>query len=375
MYLKNYKSGIYKKQDDFECFIPEKINHKWMWDDPELNVLLEKATKVLGELNAFSEIVPDVDLFIQMHITKEALTSSKIEGTQTEMDEILMDKEDIAPEKRDDWDEVHNYISAINYSIKELNNIPLSNRLIRKTHEILLESVRGEKKSPGEFRRSQNWIGGTNPSNAVFIPPPNNLVPDLMSDLELFLHNKKISIPHLIKIAICHYQFETIHPFLDGNGRIGRLLITLYLVSEKLLIKPSLYLSDFFEKRRTQYYDSLTNVRIKNDLTSWIKLFLQAVTETAENSKNTLKKILDLSKRMESFIVTLNRKAENGKKLLNLLYRKPFIETKHVSEELNVTTRTANELIKDFQENNILTEITGKRRNRIFIFKEYVETF
>jgi Fic family protein len=248
MNLKTYKSGTYKQQYRYKSFTPSKINHTFVWDDPQINTMLEDATRALGELNAFTMIVPNVDIFIQMHITKEANTSSKIEGTKTEIDEVLVAKEQIDPEKRDDWEEVRNYVRAINYGIDELERLPISNRLIRNIHAILLDSVRGKNKQPGEFRKSQNWIGGSNLTNAYFIPPHHNELDELMSDFEKFLHNEEIFVPHLIKIAIAHYQFETIHPFLDGNGRIGRVLITLYLVSNGLLKKPSLYLSDFIER-------------------------------------------------------------------------------------------------------------------------------
>jgi Fic family protein len=375
MNLKEFKSGIYKQQYQYKSFYPTKINQEWIWEEPKINVLLEQATKSLGELNAFTLIVPDVALFIQMHIVKEANTSSRIEGTRTEIDEALMNKEDVAPEKRDDWQEVQNYIHAMSFAIQALEKIPLSGRLLRETHAILMEGVRGEHKNPGEFRHSQNWIGGSNLTDAVYIPPHYDDVPELMSDLENFWHNEHIEVPHLIKVAISHYQFETIHPFLDGNGRIGRLIITLYLVGFGLLIKPSLYLSDFFEKHRVSYYDALSRVREANDLSHWIKFFLNAVIETAEKGKQTFGDILTLKNTVDSKIVTLNRRAENGRLLMQLLYKQPLITANDVVRLLNISAKSANLIINDFIDLGILEEVTGQRRNRLFSFTAYVTLF
>lgn len=375
MNLREFKAGVYRQQYQYKSFLPEKINHTWVWDDSKINVLLEKATQTLGELNAFSFIVPDIDLFIQMHIAKEAQASSKIEGTETGMDEVLMDKSVIAPEKRNDWQEVQNYIKAMNYAVKELEKLPLSNRLLREMHKILLSGVRGEHKSPGEFRRSQNWIGGSNPSDAVFVPPTQEEVPELMSDFEKFLHNEDIEVPHLIKVAIGHYQFESVHPFLDGNGRIGRLFITFYLVANKLLSKPSLYLSDFFERNRPSYYDALSRVRESNDLTHWIKFFLSGVISTAEKGKATFHDILKLKNSIDAKIVKLNRKAERGREFVYYLYRKPIINTNDVVKELGISPKSAIQLIKDFEKLKILRELTGYKRNRLFAFSDYLRLF
>ncbi len=375
MNLKNYRSGIYKNQYQYKSFSPSKINRTFTWDDPQINTMLEEATIVLGELNAFTMIVPNVDIFIQMHITKEANTSSKIEGTKTEIDEIILSKEQIDPEKRDDWQEVRNYIEAINYGINELEKLPLSNRLIKNIHAILLDSVRGKNKQPGEFRKSQNWIGGTNLSNAYFIPPHHSELNELMSDFENFLHNDEIFVPHLIKIAIAHYQFETIHPFLDGNGRIGRLLITLYLVNNRLLKKPSLYISDFIERHKGLYYEKLTFARTQNDLTGWIKFFLEAIIETARSGVETFDAILRLKEKMDREIITFGKKAKNANKLLNYLYQKPIVNMNDLVEYLSITKPTANSLIKEFENKGILKEITGQKRNRNYIFNEYLQVF
>jgi Fic family protein len=375
MKLEDFRAGRYQQQYQYESFSPTPVNQGWVWETPKINTLLEQAARSLAELNAFSIMVPDVDLFIRMHIIKEANTSSRIEGTRTEMEEAVQDKEYIDPERRDDWQEVQNYVQAMNEAIKELETLPLSNRLLKHTHAILLQGVRGEKKAPGEFRRSQNWIGGTSLRDAVFIPPHPDEVPALMSDLEKFWHNDAIEVPHLVRIAISHYQFETIHPFLDGNGRIGRLLITLYLVNKGLLAKPSLYLSDYLEKHKGAYYDALTTVRASDDMVHWIKFFLIAVQETAEKGKRTFQAIVKLRSEMEESISRLGKKVPHARQVLAWLYSKPIIGINETAGYLNITHQTANALIRDFQELGILKERTGYRRNREFVFTRYLSLF
>jgi len=347
----------------------------WQIDNAELNMLLSTADIKLGELNAYSRLIPDVDFFIKMHVYKEGTTSSRIEGTQTNIDEAIQKVDYINPEKKDDWQEVQNYVQAMNETIESLADLPLSNRLLKETHQILLHSVRGENKLPGEFRKSQNWIGGSSLADAVFIPPHHESVPDLMSDLEKFLHNANNPIPTLIKIGIAHYQFETIHPFLDGNGRIGRLLITLFLVSNGLLNKPTLYLSAFFEKNKSFYYDNLTRVRTHNDLTQWLKFFLEGVRSTSENSIETFKQIIALRSEAESKIILLGKKQTLAKSFLQYLYSKPITDTGDAAQALAVNFSTASRLIDDFIKLNILIETTGFKRNRIFVFENYIRLF
>lgn len=376
MDISGFIAGSYKQQYQYRSFLPNPVNIDWQISDSSLINLLSEADIKLGELNAFSQLVPDIDFFIRMHVSKEATTSSRIEGTQTNIAEALQKAEYINPEKRDDWEEVQNYIRAMNEAIQELAALPLSNRLLRKTHFTLLQGVRGKYKQPGDFRTSQNWIGGASLSDAVFIPPHHEELSALMSDFEKFLHNRNNPLPHLIRIGIAHYQFETIHPFLDGNGRIGRLLITLYLVSNGLLTRPTLYLSAFFEKNKSLYYDNLTRVRTHNDLTQWLKFFLEGIKQTAQNSTETFKAIIALRQEIEHRdILTLGKKTKLAQKFIHFLYSKPITDSQEVAKQMAVNPSTALRLIEDFIRLGILKEITGFRRNRIFVFDKYLHLF
>jgi len=372
--MKNFKAGYFQNQGSFKSFQPTLINKDWTLSNMEIINLLSKADRAIGRLDTFSEQIPNIDLFIQMHIIKEANQSSKIEGTQTNIEEALLSREDINEEKRDDWEEVQNYIKALNTAIEELNRLPFSSKLIRKTHGSLLSGVRGKHKLPATFRTSQNWIGGATISDAKFIPPTHSSVIEYMSDLEKFAHYNE-TLPDLLKIALIHYQFETIHPFLDGNGRVGRLMITLYLVEKGILSKPVLYLSDFFERNRSLYYDNLTNVRLKNDLEQWFKFFLVGVIETAKHSVDTFKKIVDLKQRTETELQALKGRSNKALIILNHLFKEPLLSVAKCQLILGCTQPTASKLLEDLQKLGILEEVTGTKRKRIFVFEEYLRLF
>ena len=376
MKLEDYKSGEYVKMNDYKAFIPSKINYNWGWDDTKLDKLLAEANRQIGELNAYSLLIPNVDLYIKMHVKIEANKSSRIEGTRTTVEEDLLDVTDINPEKRDDWEEVQNYVKATNYGVERIKEgFPVCTRLIRELHKILMQGVRGEHKTPGEFRTSQNWIGGSMPSNAVYVPPPHTEIAECLTDFEKFINNEEIDTPDLIKIAILHYQFESIHPFLDGNGRIGRLLIPLYIQSKGMIDKSCLYISDYIERNKDIYYDMLTRVRTHNDMIAWIKFFLEAVIETSKTAKEKFRNVVELTMEMDKTIIDLPIKAENAKKVIDVLYNEPVINRKKLCDITKIKEGTIKNIINCLLENNIIVETTGYSRNQIFTFQKYTDLF
>jgi Fic family protein len=373
--MKNFQAGHYVNQGSYKSFQPSPINRQWEVEDMELVQLLGKANRELGRLDMYSEHTPNIELFISMHVLKEATQSSKIEGTKTNIKEALLDKEDISEEKRDDWEEVQNYITALNAAINELDQLPFSSRLIKNTHRILLKGVRGKNKLPGEYRRSQNWIGGFSIKEATFVPPIHNTVHDYLGDLENFVHNETFFFPDLLKIALTHYQFETIHPFLDGNGRVGRLLISLLLVEKGLLKKPVLYLSDFFERNRMQYYDCLMRVREKSDLTQWFKFFLRGVISTAKNGISTFDNILKLQTDVNNKLQGLGARMSNAHQLINYLYQHPIVSAQKAQTITQLSLPSVYKLLAELEELDLLVETTQAKRNRLYLFRDYLDLF
>jgi Fic family protein len=372
MPITGFEKGQTRRAAGYSCHVPAYINRTYHVERAEWLPLLERAGMSIGHLNALTRIVPSVDHFIRLHIAREAADSSRIEGTTTTVMEALMQEDDLRPERRDDWREVNNYITALNVCLRELDSLPLSNRLLREGHRLLMQGVRGEHKMPGEFRRSQNWIGGSSPVDAVFVPPPWEEVANLMGDIELFLHNDETGLPVLVKAALSHYQFETIHPFLDGNGRTGRMLITLYLVATGYLSKPVLYLSSFFDKHRAAYYEQLTQLRSSGDPTKWVTFFLTGVEETARQSCDSIEKLLALRTDIEDRrLVQLGRRMHLGRTLLDRLYQRPVVTVEEVAEIIGKSLPTAYSLVEELQGLGILKEVTGMKRGREYLFEEY----
>lgn len=360
----------------YKAFIPEPLPIKppIKFDDELLN-LLSEADRALARLDGIVTVLPNPDLFIAMYVKKEAILSSQIEGTQASLEGVLEFEANLVPKENIyDIKEVINYVKALDYGIERLKTLPMSLRLIKEVHKILMENTRGATKNPGEFRTTQNWIGpaGAGLSEAIFVPPPPNMVINLMGDLENFIHQKD-NIPPLIKISLIHYQFETIHPFLDGNSRIGRLLITFYLYWKNLLSNPLLYLSFYLKKNREVYYDLLMKIRMEGLWGEWIKFFLKGVYETSQESANTAGEIIKLKDKIIYKLYENSVSSIYAVKLLEILFDKPLVEVKDVVSKLKIHKDTANELIKSFEKIGILHEITGKQRYRKYIFKDYVD--
>ncbi len=335
---------------------------------------LDNAMKALGELDALAKLLPDIGLFLYMYVRKEALLSSQIEGTQSSLSDLLLfENREKTRAPVDDVEEVSNAIAALHHGLKRMRDgFPLSTRLIREMHAILLRGGRGSDKAPGEFRRSQNWIGGIRPGKARYVPAPPETVGGLMSDLEKFVHDDRQNLPALIKAALVHVQFETIHPFLDGNGRLGRLLITLLLCADGTLAQPILYLSLFFKEHRQTYYDLLQDVRTKGAWEEWCDFFLDGVRETAAQGSADAKSIIDLLERDRRRIGAIGKASKSALKIHRYLLEKPFLSITKAAKELGLSVPTTTNAVQKLAEMGLLKELTGGARNRLFAYSDYL---
>ncbi|MCS6804886.1 MAG: Fic family protein [Acidobacteriota bacterium] len=358
-----------------QAFIPDPLPPNPPLElTPQRQQLLERATLALGRLDSVTLLLPDPDLFLYSYVRREAVLSSQIEGTQSSLAQLLLFELEEAPGvPLDDVVEVSNYVAALDHGLKRLQEgFPLSNRLIREMHGILLSSGRGGEKSPGEFRRTQNWIGGTRPGNAQFVPPPPEYVQDCMADLERFIHGEDNPYPALIKAAPAHVQFETIHPFLDGNGRIGRLLIAFILHHERLLSLPLLYLSLYFKQHRSEYYRLLDQVRTGGDWEAWLDFFLEGVEQTATNAVETAKRLLALFQQDEQRIQTAGRAASTALRVFRVMCQRPLVNLNQVCERTGLSFPAAAKAMDALQRLGLVREITGRRRNRVFAYHDYL---
>lgn len=344
--------------------------------DEDIQSLLSQADRKLGRLDGITQILPNPELFVAMYVKKEAVLSSQIEGTQASFVDVLSaEYNQIDDQRQDDISEVVNYVNAMNWGLEQLETFPLSLRLIKNIHKRLLQNTRGSQRSPGEFRRSQNWIGpaGCNLNTATFVPPT---VPDMesaLADLEKFFHQED-RIPALVKIALIHAQFETIHPFLDGNGRMGRLLITFWLCQQEILSKPLLYLSYYFKENRSEYYDRLMDVRKKGEWENWVKFFLRGVAEVADEATTSAKAILKIKDEVSKKLYSMDNGNSNYQRLLDYLFEQPFIKRSDVEKMLGVSNPTAGNIIETFCQMGILQDCTPqKSRNKLYAFAEYLD--
>lgn len=363
----------------YKAFVPFNLPPNPPIDmDDEMLTLLSKADRAMGRLDGSVEALPNADLFVFMYVRKEAVLSSQIEGTQASLADLLeVEAKLFDPMRPDDTEEILNYVAAVNYGLARLNSLPMSLRLIREIHFRLMQGVRGQHATPGEFRTSQNWIGaaGAGLKNASFVPPPPSDLPDLLGAFEQFLHTED-RMPLLIKLGLIHAHFETLHPFLDGNGRMGRLLITFCLCQQQSLQKPVLYLSHYLKQHRSTYYDMLQAIRVDGRWEEWIKFFLRGVAEVANEATETAKKIISMREDHRHRIVSsLRRGTPSGLTLLESLYQKPIITVASVAVLLNVSNQAANTLTDRFVTLGLLTELTGNKRNRVFRYDPYVALF
>ena len=373
MKLESYKAGHLKRiQSDYECFVPKSLKEVKVDIDEEMIRLINKAYLLLGRLDGMAITLPDIDLFVSMYVQKEAVISSQIEGTQASLVDVLQKDRNT---KKKDTEEIVNYIKATHYAFKRLSDLPLCMRLIKETHAVLLSNVRGEEKMPGEFRKSQNWIGyaGSTLKNASFIPPAPEEMDICLSDLEKYIHEES-DISNLIKIALIHYQFETIHPFLDGNGRMGRLLIILYLREKGITQYPVLYLSYFFKKNRNRYYELLNNIRIKGEFEEWIIFFIEGICEIAEDAIISIQKIVELKKEDMAKIRLFSKgNVSNLLTVYNYLLKHPFVEAEDIKNLIDVSKPTVNKLLENLMDMEILELVEDKKRYRQYVYKKYVD--
>ncbi len=375
MKLEGYKAGKYIRVENYRAYILSGINYDWNSEDPELNKLAAEASREVGELNGYSLLVPNINVYLKMLIRIEANKSSKIDGISIDLEEDMLDEENVLEENIENWKKTKQYIEAIKYGIDSISKGEKVHTDIMKEIHKILAIEEAQKKYSGKIRNTQNWINGTTPLDAEYIPPPYTELADCLSDFEKFVDNDNTNTPDIVKLAMLHYQFETIHPFIGENGKIGRIIIPLYLQSKGMLDKSCLYVSEYLEKNKDKYFNELMNVRNSSDIIRWIKFFLQAVIETAKITKNRLKRLVELKKEMDRVSIILPVKPDNAIKVIEVLYEEPIIDRLRLGELADVKPGTMRTIINSLVEKEVVSLTKGNEKGKILIFKKYMDIF
>lgn len=376
MKLEGYKSGIFMRMNDYSPFILSKINYEWSWEDSKLNKMSAEVNRQIGELNGYSKLLPNMDAYTKMLMVVEANKTSKIEGTNIKMEDCLLQPSDIEAEKKEDWDRIQRHIDAMNYGIQQIGEqVTVGTKLLREIHNILLQGEKGDEKNLGKLRGMQTWVGGTSILDAIYIPPPHTEIVECLADFEQFIANEDTNTPDVVKLAMLHYQFESIHPFVGGNGRIGRMLIPLYLRSKGFLDKPCLFVSEYLEQNKEEYFNRLAKVRTSSDIIGWINFFLEAMLESAKRTNNRLQQLSQLKNEMDNVVMNTPVKPDNAKKIVETFYKEPIVDVLRLGELSGIKGGTMRTVINSLIDKGIVIKVKGVNKNKIVCFKKYTDIF
>lgn len=376
MKLEGYKAGMFMRMNEYSAFILSKINYDWSWEDSKLSKLSADVSGQIGEINGYSKLLPNIDDYVNMLIAIEANKTSKIEGTDIKLEETLLELSDIEPEKNESWERVQKYIEATNYAVKQVaDGEKIGTKLLREIHGVLLKGEKGEQRNLGKLRTMQTWVGGDTPANAIYVPPPHTEIVECLSDFEQFVENENTDTPDVVKVAMLHYQFESIHPFASGNGRIGRMIVPLYLQSKGMLDKSCLFVSEYLEKNKALYFGKLANVRTNSDIIGWIIFFLEVMLETAKLTNERLKKLSELKEEMDDVVMNMPVKPDNAKKVVDMLYKEPIVDIARLGNLSGVKEGTMRTIINSLLDKGIVSKTRGVNKNKIIVFKKFTDIF
>ena len=376
MKLEGYKSGMFMRMSEYSAFILSKINYDWSWEDSKLSKMSAEASRQIGELNGYSKLLPNIEVYIKMLLTIEANRTSKIEGTYTKIEDNLLELSDIEPEKKEDWERIQKYIEAMDYGKTQVNNgSKIGTKLLREIHKVLLEDEKGNEANLGRLRGMQTWVGGSSPANALYVPPPHTEIVECLADFEQFVENENTDTPEVVKASMLHYQFESIHPFVGGNGRIGRMIIPLYFQSKGMLDKSCLFISESLEKRKEEYFGKLTKVRTSSDIIGWINFFLEIMIETAKITNERLQKLAVLKNEMDDVIMNTPVKPDNARKIVETLYEEPIVDVARLGMLSGIKNGTMRTVINSLIDKGLVIKTRGVNKNKILVFKKYTDIF